>query len=105
MEYGLKDEIMESMTAAFTRLANIEKVILYGSRAKGTYTNGSDIDIVLFGNDLNLNNCVYPLMDELDELCLPYSFDISIYNDINNVKLTEHIDRVGKILYNKVNHK
>jgi len=99
--YGLSTETIEEITAAFMQCPKIEKVMLYGSRAKGNYRNGTDIDITLMGEGLTLENSVYPLMDIFDESSLPYSFDISIFKDIENESLVEHIERVGKVLYER----
>jgi len=97
--YGLSSDTLSRIEAECSKVQAIEKVVLYGSRAKGNYRTGSDIDITLFGDNLTLANSVYPLMDRLDELCLPYSFDISIFNYIDNKNLVEHINRVGKTIY------
>lgn len=72
--------------------------IIYGSRAKGNYRKGSDIDLVLKGENLTIND-VLKLEDDLDELLLPYLFDISILHHIKNPNLLGHIERVGKIFY------
>jgi predicted nucleotidyltransferase len=101
--YGLDEKILSSLCNCFEQIELIEKVILYGSRAKGNYKRGSDIDITLFGKNLTLNNSVYPLMEIIEELLLPYSFDISIFSHIKDEKLIEHINRVGKMLYKKEN--
>ncbi len=101
MKYGLEEKVFDSITSIFAQFNSIKKVLLYGSRAKGNYRNGSDIDITLFGSGLTLSNSVYLLMDKLDELYLPYSFDISIYEQIDNTALKEHIDRVGQVIYEK----
>ncbi|MEA3465926.1 MAG: nucleotidyltransferase domain-containing protein [Thermodesulfobacteriota bacterium] len=97
--FGLDLDTLRNIKAAIAKVPTIEKVILYGSRAKGNYRDGSDIDITLFGKELKLKNSVYPLMDELEELYLPYTFDISIFEHINNEDLIEHIHRVGKVFY------
>jgi predicted nucleotidyltransferase len=99
MTYGLKDKTVQDIKSIFSKNPLIEKVILYGSRAKGNYRTGSDIDITLFGKNLTLDNTVYPLMDKLDELYLPYTFDISIYSQIDNPDLIDHIKRVGVVFY------
>lgn len=99
--FGLDPDSVRNIKQAMEKIATIDKVILYGSRAKGNYRNGSDIDITLFGQGLNLNNSVYPLMDELDKLYLPYTFDISIFEHIDNEDLIEHIQRVGKVFYER----
>ncbi len=97
--YGLEEDIISKIYGVFSKYSQIEKVILYGSRAKGNYHNGSDIDITLKGQDLTLSNSVYPISEELDELYLPYMFDISIFSHIKDENLIEHINRVGLIFY------
>ena len=99
--YGLDVEDIQNIKTAIAKDPAISKVILYGSRAKGNYRNGSDIDLTLLGKDLTLTNSVYPLLDELEELYLPYTFDISVYRHINNDDLIGHINRVGKVFYRK----
>ena len=74
------------------------KVILYGSRAKGNYKNGSDIDLCFFGKDLT-KDIIYKIDLVLDDLLLPYSFDLSIYKDLENQELKDHIDRIGTVFY------
>lgn len=98
MKYGLKEQIIEQINAVFARYPEVEQVILYGSRAKGTYKNGSDIDLTLKGHDLNLK-VINKISNEIDELLLPYSFDISIFSQISNADLVEHINRVGVVFY------
>jgi len=101
MMYGLDSNTIKNIQQAIAKVKTIEKVVLYGSRAKGTYNTGSDIDIALFGQNLTLNNAVYPLMDELEELLLPYTFDISIFDRIDNLALKDHINRVGKVFFRR----
>lgn len=98
MKYGLKQQTIEQINSVFTRYPEVEQVILYGSRAKGTYKNGSDIDLTLKGRDLNLN-VINKISDDIDELLLPYSFDISIFSQISNADLIDHINRVGIVFY------
>jgi predicted nucleotidyltransferase len=100
MKFGLKDEIIDNILDVFSSFPIIDKVIIYGSRAKGNYKNGSDIDLTLFGKSLNLS-VVNKIELQLDELYLPYTFDISIFKQISNQDLIEHINRIGKIFYCK----
>ena len=99
--FGLDTDTLRNIKEVFSKYSQIEKATLYGSRAKGNYLKGSDIDITLTGKELNLNNTVYPLMDAIEELYLPYTFDISIFDHIDNKNLIDHINRVGKIFYQK----
>ncbi len=100
MVYGLKNNIIEKINNVFSNYPEIEQVILYGSRAKGNYRIGSDIDLTFTGKNITLK-LLYKIENDLDELNLPFTFDISIFSHIKNKQLIEHIQRVGKILYSK----
>lgn len=103
--YGLKDFHIKKIHSVFAKYNAIEKAILYGSRAKGNYRIGSDIDLSLLGNGLDLN-VLFNIENELDDLLLPYTFDLSILQDIENPDLIDHINRVGINFYEKsdINH-
>ncbi len=101
--FGLSVDSLHRIRSVFSRFPKIQKVILYGSRAKGNYKKGSDIDITLVGKGLTLKNTVYPLMEGLYELYLPYKFDISIFNKLAEPDFISHILRVGKTFYQKEN--
>lgn len=89
------NEIMKSIEEC----SSIDEVIIYGSRAKGTYKEGSDIDITLKGNVTN--DDFNKLWQKLDDSYIPYKFDISIYSKLKSENLIEHINRVGKIFYKR----
>ena len=98
MKYGLEDHVIQKISAVFTLFPDITEVIIYGSRAKGNYRTGSDIDLSLKGNNLNLN-LVNQVCLKLDELMLPYTFDISIFDQIENPDFLDHIKRIGQIFF------
>lgn len=100
MRYGLKDNIVESIVQVFSSHEEVNKVVLYGSRAKGNYKEGSDIDLTLIGNNLNLKD-LNRISLELDDLLLPYTFDISLFHQISNSELIDHINRVGVVVFEK----
>jgi predicted nucleotidyltransferase len=100
MRFGLKEDVIVNICRTFSSFSEIEKVIIYGSRAKGNYKNGSDIDLTLLGETLDLST-INKIELQLDELFLPYTFDISIFHNISNQELIEHINRVGEIFYCK----
>ena len=101
MKYGLKDSAIQEICAVFARYPQVEQAIVYGSRAKGNYKRGSDIDLTLSGSgDLTLH-VLYKIMDELDDLLLPYTLDLSILRDISDPDLIDHIQRVGMTFYQK----
>lgn len=99
-QFGLsKDKIIRLQTL-FYQYKEIEAVILYGSRAKGNYQPFSDVDITLKGDQLN-SQILADVIFGVDDLLLPYTFDISIFNDISNPDVVDHINRVGKLLYDR----
>ncbi|GAB4447461.1 MAG: nucleotidyltransferase domain-containing protein [Anaerolineales bacterium] len=101
MKYGLPQSTVQKICAVLSRYPQVETAILYGSRAKGNYKNGSDIDLTLRGGaDLTLN-VLYKIMTEIDDLLLPYTIDLSIFNDIGDPDVIEHIQRVGVTFYDK----
>jgi predicted nucleotidyltransferase len=73
---------------------------LFGSRAKGTHTDRSDIDIALSGPIDALNAAA--IAAELEELPLPYRFDVQALNSITYEPLLEHIERVGIRIYSRL---
>ncbi len=98
MEYGLEPDVIEKIRGVFKTFPGVETAILYGSRAKGNFRNGSDIDLTLTGADINLF-LLGKISIALDDLLLPYIFDLSVFNQIENPDLLEHIKRVGIIFY------
>jgi predicted nucleotidyltransferase len=98
MKYGLSEEVITKISSVFAEYPQIQKVILYGSRAKGNYKNGSDIDLSLVSDATELS-LLHKIENSLDDLLLPYSFDLHLYNEVKNSELKEHIDRVGIEFY------
>jgi predicted nucleotidyltransferase len=97
--FGLNQRERDLLVGAFRRHPEIEEVRVFGSRAKGNHESSSDIDLALWGN-IN-SQLLARLVGELDELPLPYTFDLSIYNHVRNRDLKDHIDRVGSTLYRR----
>jgi predicted nucleotidyltransferase len=102
LEVGLKPTDFEKIQELFKSYSEIEKVIVYGSRAKGNYKTYSDIDLTFVGEKINLS-IQNKIENDLDDLLLPYKFDISNFSNIKNVDLINHINRVGKLIYIKKN--
>ena len=100
MTYGLPDETLAQIREVFCRHPAVEKVLLYGSRAKGNHRPGSDIDLTLLGAGLD-EQVMGRLAAELDDLLLPYRFDLSVFSLITHADLIAHIQRVGEIFYVK----
>mgnify|MGYP001575632496 CR=1 FL=1 len=100
MDYGLSDDIINRIQEVFKKYPQVEGATLYGSRAMGTYRNGSDIDLTLKGKSIN-HNILNKISNDIDDLLMPYKFDLSIMDDIDNKDLLKHINRVGIEFYQK----
>ncbi len=95
---GLKASVIEKIRDVFNAYPEIEQAILYGSRAKGNYRVGSDIDLTLKGKHLTSSQAV-TIKAELDNLMLPYKIDLSLFHNIEDMELVSHIQRVGIVFY------
>jgi predicted nucleotidyltransferase len=98
LRFGLSEQVIQKIWSVFALFPQVESVVLYGSRAKGNYRQGSDIDLTLFGENLD-QMIVGNIAMQLDDLMLPYTFDLSIFQQIENIELVEHIQRVGIEFY------
>ena len=95
---GLSEKTIQLLQEVFSKNSKIISVILYGSRAKGTFKNGSDIDLTINAPTLTLSELL-KLENEIDNLLLPYQVDLSLQHQIENSELLDHIKRVGKVFY------
>jgi predicted nucleotidyltransferase len=97
-EWGLAPTVLGQIRSVLARFPSIEQAILYGSRAKGNFRPGSDIDLALVAPELTERQ-LSALDAALDDLLLPYTFDLCQLASLNNSALIEHIQRVGQVLY------
>ncbi|MGE0683553.1 MAG: nucleotidyltransferase substrate binding protein [Candidatus Binatia bacterium] len=96
---GLTPHEIDLIRTVFRRFPVVREVALYGSRAKGTYRPESDLDLALISVDDDIQ--AEAIADELDELPLPYRFDVKAYGGIKYGPLREHIAHVGISLYRR----
>jgi len=99
MEFGLSENIVNILKKFFSTFPEIEEVKIYGSRAKGNFRKGSDIDFAIYG-DISFR-LLAQISGEIEELATPYKYDVTDYKTIENPDLKDHIDRVGKLFYRK----
>ena len=99
MQYGLPDRTLTTLETVFRKYSGIRQVILYGSRARGKFREGSDIDLTLKTDETFTHTDLLRISGDLDDSDIPYLVDVSIYHQISNPELIAHIDRVGKVLY------
>lgn len=97
--FGLSQTTLTFIKKVFSRYPQIIKVRIYGSRAKGNYTHGSDIDMTIIDDGTLRHEDFLEIIGTFEESNLPYMCDISLFRDLQNVDLIEHINRVGKTIY------
>jgi len=96
-KFGLSDETIKKLTDYFSSKEEIEKVLIFGSRAKGNYSNGSDIDFAIFTDKSSVSG----IIAQLDELPTPYKFDVINYKTLTHKGLKSSIDNDGILFYEK----
>jgi predicted nucleotidyltransferase len=95
--FGLKPRDLELIREVLRRHTEVREARIFGSRAAGHFEGCSDIDLALWG-DLN-PTLIGRIRQELDELPLPYTFDVIAYDRIQCASLKRHIDEVGKTVH------
>ena len=101
MNFGLRQNDLNEIIRTLKQFSNIEQAIIFGSRAKGNYKRGSDVDIAIKGKEINhetVSSISFQLNEESDT---PYYFDIVHYENISENALIDHIGRVGKCIYSR----
>ena len=101
MQHGLFAQTLQKIRDVFVRYPQVEEAVLYGSRARGDYKNGSDIDLTLRGGTELTHTILSQIANDLDDQLLPYTIDLSIFKNIRNLEMIEQIKRVGVALYKK----
>lgn len=99
--FGLSEAAIAKICSVLSRFPGIDQALIYGSRAMGTYRNGSDIDLTLCGPALRLDDLLR-IENELDDLLLPHKIDLSLFERIQDPDVVDHIQRVGQVFYQRV---
>ena len=102
IQFGLNQKDIDKINHVFAMYEGIDSVVVYGSRAKGNFKAGSDIDLTIIENSISFPTFL-EIENALDDLLLPYKIDLSLKRKITNIDLLSHIDRVGKLFYTRGN--
>ncbi len=97
-EFGLPPATLDTIRQILAEFPMVKKALIYGSRAKGTHRPGSDIDLTLLGDELDLD-ILGRIATRLDDSPIPYQVDLSVFKLIEHPGLREHIERVGQVFY------
>ena len=101
MNFGLLESDIEYIVATIKKISEIDKAVIFGSRAKGNYKPGSDIDIAIYGE-----NITFDILSRLhsaleDESPMTYFFDVVDFTGLSQKEIKEHIERVGIVIYER----
>jgi predicted nucleotidyltransferase len=101
-KFGLLDTDLDAIVSLLSNHTEVERVYIFGSRAKGNFKNGSDVDLALKGDKLDfdtLSKISYFLNEETN---MPYKFDVLNYHAVKEPDLLIHIDRISIEILNNV---
>ena len=99
-EFGLTHRDMQTLRQILSRYTDIQTVHIFGSRAKGNFRPGSDIDLAIMNSNLGTTT-LRKANSDFEESTLPYRVDLVDYHTITHPSLKEHIDRVGILFYQR----
>lgn len=99
-DHGLSERTVAKIVRVLASFPQVERAVLFGSRAKATHKRGSDIDLALAGHGLDWQ-VVGKVDDALDDLLLPYRFSIVIDGEQTDKAVVAHIRRVGRVLFER----
>ena len=102
-EFGITDKTYRLLLDTFSKYPEIEQVIIFGSRAKGNYKKGSDIDLSIKGKNCKLETAINISAIINERLPIPYHVDVIDYASLHHTDLKEHIDRVGILFFPQTN--
>lgn len=100
MKFGLEQNTIDKLIAAFEQFTAVDKAIIFGSRAKGNYRPDSDIDIAIKGQDIT-TDVIIAMSIAFEEKGITHKIDLLNYDTIVEPALKEHIDRVGVEFYSR----
>ena len=97
---GLSEAVQSELVKVFSQIPGIHRVILFGSRAKGSFKPGSDIDLAIEAPDLSTRDLLQ-IKTIIDDLMLPFKVDVLLRHQLEDASLEDHIQRVGLVFYHK----
>jgi uncharacterized protein len=99
--FGITPRSYHLIITTFLNCAEVEQVVLFGSRAKWNYQQGSDIDVAIKGKACTLKTALTISAILNEQLPIPYQVDVVDYNSLASTSLKEHIDRVGVVFFDR----
>ena len=103
--FGITSKSYNIIINTLINFPEVEKTVIFGSRAMENYKKGSDIDIAILGNNVTTETALNLSAILNEKTLIPYYFDIVCYKSLTNNDLKKHIDKYGKVLYTKSENK
>ena len=100
-QFGLSQRDMEEILGILKSQTEVKIVHLFGSRAKGTFHSGSDVDLAIMNVGVS-ESTKRKLVEQFRESALPYEVDLVDYTQLAHIPFKEHIERVGKKLFERI---
>jgi len=100
-DFGLFDSDISNIHRIIKQFDNIDKVVIFGSRAKGNHKPGSDVDLALIGDQIDLETTLKMSYILNEETNMPYHFDVLALHTVQEPALIEHIQRAGIEIYHR----
>ncbi len=97
--FGLPQRTIDELLQYFSSKQDVEKVVIYGSRTKGTFHRGSDIDFAVWTDN---HEEFFRIAGELDELPTPYKYDVLDYKTLTHEGMKNSVDKDGIVFYEKI---
>ena len=95
MKYNLPDRVLRELSS-FAQKYSVTKIILFGSRARGTNTERSDIDIAVYGG--NFDGFYWDVKEKINSLLM---FDIVQADSSISDELIKEIEKDVVVIYEK----
>lgn len=100
-DFGLKRRDMDEILMTISNYKEVESALIFGSRAKGTFKKGSDIDLALKGSELH-HKIIKEISIQLNEyIPIPFFVDVIDYSHLKKKELKKHIEVFGKLIYKR----
>ncbi|MGL4655844.1 MAG: nucleotidyltransferase domain-containing protein [Sarcina sp.] len=98
--FGLKSYVVDDIKKVLEKYTDVEKAMIFGSRATERHKKTSDIDIAIFSK--NISNFKLNLMrDDLDMLDIIYKIDLVHFDNLKKQGLIENIEKDGIEIYRR----
>ena len=100
MNASLKDSYRAAIIDVLASHDKVERAVLFGSRAVKCHTLASDVDLALFGDQLDLTDLAH-ISAAMEQLTVPQKVDLLLFNKVENKALRDHIINYGVEWYRR----